>query len=121
MEIQHHGTISFLFRRGPLVRSWAMRFEAKHSYFKKLVDKLNNFKNIDYSLAKRHQALQAYLLQTSAGSLFNKALHHGPGLYACVWVGVYVYKCTGHDLESLCVINVFYVCVTFFWGFFAVR
>jgi hypothetical protein len=41
-----------------------MRFEAMHSYFKKLVDKSNNFKNIDYSLAKRHQALQAYLLQS---------------------------------------------------------
>ncbi len=65
-----------------MVRSWAMRFEAKHSYFKKLVDKLNNFKNIDYSLAKRHQALQAYLLQTSAGTLFNKALKYGPGINA---------------------------------------
>ena len=62
-----------------MVHSWAMRFEAKHSYFKKLVDKLNNFKNIDYSLAKRHQALQAYLLETSSGSLFNKAVQYGPG------------------------------------------
>ena len=61
------------------MRSWAMRFEAKHGYFKKLVDKLNNFKNIDYSLAKRHQALQAYFLQTSAGSLFNKDIKYGPG------------------------------------------
>ena len=119
MDIKHHGTISFLFRRGPLVRSWAMRFEAKHSYFKKCVDKLNNFKNIDYSLAKRHQALQAYLLQTSAGSLFNKAVQHGPGLYTCVWVGVYIYKCTRHDLEGLCVINVFEY-VLHFSGFFAV-
>ena len=61
------------------MRTWTMRFEAKHGYFKNLVDKLNNFKNIEYSLAKRHQALQAYLLQTSAGYLFNKDVKHGPG------------------------------------------
>ena len=77
-----------------MVRSWAMRFEAKHSYFKKLVDKLNNFKNIDYSLAKRHQALQAYLLQTSSGSLFNKAVQHGPGLCVsiCMYVCIQIYQ-----------------------------
>ena len=61
------------------MRSWAMRFEAKHSYFRKLVDKVNNFINIECSLAKRHQALQAYLLETSAGSLFNKTVKCGPG------------------------------------------
>ena len=67
------------FRRGPLVRNWAMRFEAKHNYFKKLVDKINNFKNITYSLAKRHQALQSYLLQASAGNFLRMSLEVGPG------------------------------------------
>ena len=62
-----------------MVRSWAMRFEAKHNYFKKVVEKINNFKNIDFSLAKRHQALQAYLLQTSCGRLFKMAVECGPG------------------------------------------
>jgi hypothetical protein len=61
------------------VRSWAMRFEAKHSYFKKLVDTINNFKRIEFSLAKRHQALQAYLLQTSSGRLFKQTVVCGPG------------------------------------------
>jgi len=68
------------FRRGPLVRNWVMRFEAKHNYFKKLVDKINNFKNITYSLAKRHQAFQAYLLQASAGNFLRNSLEVGPGM-----------------------------------------
>jgi hypothetical protein len=63
----------FLFRRGPLVHSWAMCFEATHSYFKKLVDKLNNFKNIDYSLAKRYQALQGIF----AANLYWKPFQQG--------------------------------------------
>ena len=56
-----------------------MRFEAKHNYFKKLVDTINNFKNIAYSLARRHQALQAYLLQSSAGNFLRISLEVGPG------------------------------------------
>ncbi len=62
------------------MQNWSMRFEAKHNYFKKLVDKVNNFKNIDYSLARRHQALQAYLLQ-SGGGFYKVSLEQGPGLY----------------------------------------
>ena len=61
------------------MRNWAMRFEAKHNYFKRLVDKINNFKNITYSLARRHQALQAYLLQSSAGNFLRMSLEVGPG------------------------------------------
>ena len=56
-----------------------MRFEAKHNYFKKLIDCVNNFKNIAFSLAKRHQALQAYLLQPSAGNYLRMSLEVGPG------------------------------------------
>lgn len=61
------------------MQNWSMRFEAKHNYFKKLVDKVNNFKNIDYSLARRHQALQAYLLH-SGGRFYNISMEKGPGL-----------------------------------------
>ena len=60
------------------MRNWSMRFEAKHHYFKRLADKSNNFKNITYSLAKRHQALQAYLRQSSAGSVLRMSLKVGP-------------------------------------------
>ena len=60
------------------MRHWAMRFEAKHNYFKRLVGIVNNFKKIELSLAKRHQALQAYLLQSSSGNFFKTSIEHGP-------------------------------------------
>lgn len=43
---------------GPMVRSWCMRYEAKHRYFKQLAGILGNFTNVAYSLAMRHQRLQ---------------------------------------------------------------
>jgi hypothetical protein len=58
-----------------------MRFEAKHNYFKKLVGKVNNFKNIDFSLARRHQALQAYILQKSGAGFYKVSMEQGPGWY----------------------------------------
>ncbi|XP_076059717.1 uncharacterized protein LOC143036354 [Oratosquilla oratoria] len=57
-------------RFGPLIRLWTMRFESKHSYFKKCARGLHNFKNLPKSLAKRHQLLQAFY---SAGCLFPAA------------------------------------------------
>ena len=39
----------------PLVRSWCMRFEGKHAYFKELAKKIKNFKNIPYSLGQKNQ------------------------------------------------------------------
>ncbi len=37
-----------------------MRYEAKHSYFKKLAQSMDNFINLPHSLAMRHQQLQCY-------------------------------------------------------------
>lgn len=34
-----------------------MRYEAKHSYFKKLISNIGNFINLPYTLAMRHQKL----------------------------------------------------------------
>ncbi|CAF2929519.1 unnamed protein product [Rotaria sp. Silwood2] len=47
---------------GPSIRHWCMRFEAKHQIFKQLAVKSNNFKNILYTLSKRHQLRQCLLL-----------------------------------------------------------
>ncbi|XP_058961485.1 uncharacterized protein [Pocillopora verrucosa] len=69
-----------IIKNGPLVRNWAMRFEAKHNYFKKLVDNINNFKNITYSLAMRHQALQTYRMQSSQGNYLRVSLEIGPAV-----------------------------------------
>ncbi|CAF3390963.1 unnamed protein product [Rotaria sp. Silwood2] len=50
---------------GPPIRYWCMRFESKHQIFKQLAVKSNNFKNILYTLSKRHQLRQCLLLSLS--------------------------------------------------------
>jgi hypothetical protein len=49
---------------GPAIRHWCMRFESKHQIFKQLAVKSNNFKNIIYTLTKRHQLHQCFLLSS---------------------------------------------------------
>ena len=61
---------------GPLIQYWCMRFEAKHGYFKNLVSRLFNFKNVASSLAKRHQLWQFYSFQ---GAMFNEGIQHSQG------------------------------------------
>ena len=51
-------------RIGPLGRHWCMRYEAKHAYFKKLARNAYNFRNIAKTLAKRHQRLMCYYLNS---------------------------------------------------------
>ncbi|XP_065664658.1 uncharacterized protein LOC136086294 [Hydra vulgaris] len=43
---------------GPLRHLWCMRFESKHNYFKRLCHTISNFKNITFTLSKRHQMRQ---------------------------------------------------------------
>ena len=57
---------------GPLIRVWTLRFESKHSYFKKCARNSQNFINICHTFAERHQLLQAYL---SNGPLFDTAVY----------------------------------------------
>lgn len=45
---------------GPLIFYWTLRFEAKHSYFKKVVRHTNCFKNITLTLASKHQLMLGY-------------------------------------------------------------
>ncbi|CAN8002931.1 unnamed protein product, partial [Ixodes pacificus] len=47
----------YILKYGPLVNIWAMRYEAKHQYFKNITRKIRNFKNITGSLSRRHQLL----------------------------------------------------------------
>ena len=58
---------SLIMHFGPLVRLWTMRFESKHSYFKRCICNSPNFKNVCLTLAEKHQLLQAY---KCAGSYF---------------------------------------------------
>ena len=43
---------------GPLRHCWTLRFEAKHSYFKQVAGPLKNWRNLCFTLAKRHQLMQ---------------------------------------------------------------
>lgn len=54
---------------GPLVALWTMRFEAKHSFFKRVVRHTSCFKNVMLSLAERHQFHMAHHLYTFMCSL----------------------------------------------------
>jgi len=47
---------------GPLSLCWTLRFEGKHSFFKKAVRRASNFKNLLRMLAERHQLNLAYHL-----------------------------------------------------------
>ena len=58
---------------GPLIRSWCMRFEAKHSYFKDIARKIKNFKNLPLSLAERHQSME-----TAAASQIDEGCDADP-------------------------------------------
>ena len=55
---------------GPLIRVWTLRFESKHSYFKKCARYSMNFINICHTFAIRHQLLQAYMRN---GTLFGSS------------------------------------------------
>ena len=46
---------SLILKFGPLVRSWCMRFEAKHAYFKDQAKIIKNFKNLPLPLSRRYQ------------------------------------------------------------------
>jgi hypothetical protein len=45
---------------GPAIKQWSMRYEAQHSYFKKIALKSNNYKNVSKMLATRYQLNQIY-------------------------------------------------------------
>lgn len=45
---------------GPLRNLWTMRFEGKHTFFKRVIRDAQNFKNVPLMLAKKHQMTMAY-------------------------------------------------------------
>lgn len=53
-----------LCRIGPLGQHWCMRYEAMHSYFKRLAKNAYNFRNMAKTLAKQQQHLMCYYLNS---------------------------------------------------------
>ena len=65
-------------RTGPLIATWCMRMEGKNSYFKQIAQSCN-FKNVPYTVAKRHQRLLCAYLH--GGTFFDKEVECGPGTH----------------------------------------
>ncbi|XP_026114794.1 uncharacterized protein LOC113093153 isoform X1 [Carassius auratus] len=58
--LEHYPQLIYQF--GPLVLLWTLRFEGKHSFFKRVVRHTTCFKNVLFSLAERHQLSLAHQL-----------------------------------------------------------
>lgn len=74
---KHHIMIHYpnaIRKMGPLIYLWSMRFEAKHGYFKNLINKLRNFKNIPQTLCMRHQINQFIKNE----NLYKMSINVGP-------------------------------------------
>ena len=67
-----------MFRYGPLVQHWTMRYEGKYRYLKHTASVIGNFTNIWYSLLLRHQLHQCYLNLNKTG-LPGENIEMGPG------------------------------------------
>ncbi|KAJ8017513.1 hypothetical protein HOLleu_45025 [Holothuria leucospilota] len=63
---------------GPLVNYWAMRYEAKHNFFRRLSHIVCNFKNITKTMAPRHQMYLCYQ-PLSKQSFKEASFEIGPG------------------------------------------
>ncbi|XP_034238378.1 uncharacterized protein LOC117643547 [Thrips palmi] len=66
---KHHYSLHnylYLLIFGPMLKSWTLRFESKHSFFCRAAKACKQFKNILFSLAVRHELHQAYVRTGSA-------------------------------------------------------
>ncbi len=64
-----------------------MRYEAKHSYFKKLLQHVGNYKNASMTLAKRHQLLRCYN-DLDKQAIYQENPEIGPGLVLVYFIHV---------------------------------
>ncbi|KAJ8018351.1 hypothetical protein HOLleu_43701 [Holothuria leucospilota] len=81
LKPKHHFILHYpraALKIGPLIHYWAMRFEAKHTFFRRLSHIICNFKNITKSMAYRHQMYQCHQM-LSKKAFKNASLEIGPG------------------------------------------
>lgn len=77
---KHHFMLHYpraIQKLGPLIQFWAMRFEAKHNFFKRVSNVTCNFRNICKTMAFRHQIAQCYNLL--CGTVMSHNTEVGPG------------------------------------------
>ena len=68
--------LKYTYRTGPLINTFCMRMEGKNFVCKQFAH-TSNFKNVPYTVAKRHQRLLCAYLQS--GTFFDTKLECGPG------------------------------------------
>ena len=72
---------SLILKFGPLIRSWCLRFEGKHAYFKDQGRIIKNFKQLPLSLSRRYrssvQADYVRLNKEDKGPLFREDIKFG--------------------------------------------
>ena len=78
-----------------------MRFEAKHSYLKKLTQNIGNFINLPYTLALQHQKLQCYHGMNQS-DYSSGIVSHGPGMHVTIHIHIVVqilhFNCSPIDI-----------------------
>lgn len=92
-------SLLLIYRLGPLVTSWCMRMEAKNSYLKQIARVGNNFKNISYSVASRHQRLLCGYLQSKHFFSFDE-VESGPCKFYLIMYGLNVHKWYVNSVHS---------------------
>ena len=96
LKPKHHFLVHYpglIMKFGQLMRLWAMRFEAKHSYFKQCARAGQHFRNLPKTLAERHQLHQSF---HSMGDLFPPVLQCNNGQPFSICRGCVIYWCHLH-------------------------
>lgn len=61
---KHHFLIHYpelILKFGPLIKVWTLRFESKHTFFKRRIRSIKNFLNVTKSLSVSHELFQSYI------------------------------------------------------------
>ena len=82
-----------------------MRYEAKHSYLKRVASSIGNFINVCHTLAVRHELLQCHYRQ--GDSYCEDTLEVGPGRLASGSVRTWVIIIEGKVKCSHCILPAF--------------
>lgn len=88
---KHHFMLHYpraIQKLGPLIQFWAMRFEAKHNFFKRVSNVTCNFRNICKTMAFRHQIAQCHNLMCGTVMSHNTEVGRGHSTFLANTEGV---------------------------------
>ena len=70
---------------GPLSRAWCMRYEGKHSFFRRTATLSHNFKNVEKTLASRHQQYMCDQMCNPTEYLTGKVCYPKGKFFLVLW------------------------------------